>query len=96
MWQKPNALLQCKKFLKVKFLGILAIDIEHGPHWLNFTILTFINENDTYFKGLYKIWNKIIWLDMRKIMKCNTNHGESERKVNLGVLGMNPCVFQMG
>ncbi len=40
--------------------------IEHGPHWINFTILTFISENNRYFKGLYKIWNKIISFDMRK------------------------------
>jgi hypothetical protein len=40
--------------------------IEHGPHWINFSILTFISENSRYFRGLYKIWNKIISFDMRK------------------------------
>jgi hypothetical protein len=40
--------------------------IEHGPHWIYFTTLTFINEKNRYFKGLYKIWNKIISFDMRK------------------------------
>ncbi len=43
-----------------------AIDIEHGSHWINFTILTFISEKDRYFRCLYKIWNKIISFDMRK------------------------------
>jgi hypothetical protein len=34
--------------------------IEHGPHWINFNILTFISENNRYFKCLYKSWNTII------------------------------------
>jgi len=29
--------------------------IEYDPHWINFIILTFISENNRYFKGLYKI-----------------------------------------
>jgi hypothetical protein len=40
--------------------------IEHGPHWINFTIFTFINGNNKYFKSLCKIWNKIISFDMKK------------------------------
>jgi hypothetical protein len=40
--------------------------IEHGPHWINFTILTFISENNKYSRRLYKIWNKIISFDMKK------------------------------
>jgi hypothetical protein len=40
--------------------------IEYGPHWINFTIFIFISENNKYFKGLYKIWNKIISFDMKK------------------------------
>jgi len=40
--------------------------IEYGPHWINVTILTFINENNRYSKSLYKIWNKIISFEMRK------------------------------
>jgi hypothetical protein len=56
-----------KSFLKSNIWEFWAIDIEHGPHWINFTILAFISENDRYFKGLYKIWNKIISFDMKKI-----------------------------
>jgi hypothetical protein len=40
--------------------------IEHGPHWINFIIFTFISENNRYFRGIYKIWNKIISFDMKK------------------------------
>ncbi len=40
--------------------------MEYGPHWINFTILTFISEKNRYSKGIYKIWNKIISFDMRK------------------------------
>jgi hypothetical protein len=40
--------------------------IEHGPHWIIFTISTFTSENDRYSRCLYKIWNKIISFDMRK------------------------------
>jgi hypothetical protein len=41
--------------------------IKHGPHWINFIILTFISENNRYSRCLCKIWNKIISFDMRKI-----------------------------
>jgi hypothetical protein len=31
-----------------------------------FINLTFMSENNRYFKSLYKIWNKIISFDMKK------------------------------
>ncbi len=40
--------------------------IKHGTHWINFIVLTFISENDRYFKCLYKNWSKFISFDMRK------------------------------
>ncbi len=40
--------------------------IKYDPHWINFTIFTFISENNRYIKGLQKIQNKIISFDMRK------------------------------
>ncbi len=40
--------------------------IEHGPHWINFIICTFTSEKNRYFRGVYKIWNKIILFDMKK------------------------------
>jgi hypothetical protein len=43
-----------KSFKKTNFGKFWAI-IKHGPHWINFIILTFINENNRYFKSLYKI-----------------------------------------
>jgi hypothetical protein len=43
-------------------------------------ILIFRNENNRYFKGLCKIWNKINSFDMKKNVKCKTNHGKNEEK----------------
>ncbi len=40
--------------------------IEHGPHWINFIIFTFISEKNRYFRSLHKILNKIISFDMKK------------------------------
>jgi hypothetical protein len=63
---------------KSQILGNFGPLIEHGPHWINFIILTFISENNKYFRGLYKIWNKIISFDMKKKMKCKTYLGKNE------------------
>ncbi len=54
--------------------------IKHGPHWIDFTIFTFISENNRYFRGLYEIWNKIISFDMKKKVKCKIGHGKNEEK----------------
>ncbi len=55
--------------------------IEHGPHWINFTILIFINEKNKYSKCQYKIWNKIISFDMRKKKESHLiGHKKSEEK----------------
>jgi len=54
-----------KKFKKPNFWGFWPL-IEHGPHWINFIIFTFISEKNRYFKGIYKIWNKIISFKMKK------------------------------
>jgi len=54
------------KVLKNQIFGNFGPLMEHGPHWINFIILTFISEKNRYFKSLHKIWNKIISLDMRK------------------------------
>jgi hypothetical protein len=51
---------------KNHFFGNFGPLIEHSPHWIKFTIVTFISENNRYFRGLYKIWNKIISFDMKK------------------------------
>jgi len=58
--------------------------IEHGPHGINSTILTFKSENNNYFRGMYKICNKIISFDMQKKVKCKTSHGENEEKGEFG------------
>jgi hypothetical protein len=51
---------------KSQYFGYFGPLIEHGPYWINFIIFTFISENNRYFKGLYKIWTKIISFDMKK------------------------------
>ncbi len=56
--------------------------IGYGPHWINLTIFTFINENNRNFRSLYKFWNKIISFNMRK----KTSHGKSEEKNEFGNL----------
>jgi len=48
---KANALLQCKKFQKMKILEIWAID-RTWPTLDNFTIIIFISEKNRYFKCL--------------------------------------------
>jgi hypothetical protein len=63
---KPNALLQCKKVSKSENFGNFGPLIEHGPHWINFTILIFINEKNRYFKCVYTILSKIISFNMRR------------------------------
>jgi len=40
--------------------------IEHGPHWIDFIIITFISEKNRYFRCPYKIWSKFITFDMKK------------------------------
>ncbi len=54
------------KISKIENLGNFGPFIKHGPHWINFIILTFINENNKYFRCPYKIWNKFISFDMGK------------------------------
>jgi len=55
-----------EKVFKSQNFGSFGTLTEHGPHWINFNILTFISENNRYFRGLYKIWKKNISFDMRK------------------------------
>jgi len=57
---KTKCTLQCKKFQKMKFSKKIGPLIKTWPHWINFTILTFMSEKNKYFKCLHKIWNKII------------------------------------
>jgi hypothetical protein len=54
------------KNFKNQIFGNFGPLIKLGLHWISFTIITFISENNRYFGGLYKIWNKIILFDMRK------------------------------
>jgi hypothetical protein len=47
--------------------------IDHGPHWINFIILTFLSEKNKYSRCLYKIWSKLISFDMEKKEKSKNN-----------------------
>jgi hypothetical protein len=66
MWQNPSTLLQCKKNSKNENSKKVGPLIEHGPHWINFIIFTFISEKNKYFRRLYKIRNQIIFLQEKK------------------------------
>ncbi len=48
--------------------------VDHGPHWINVIILTFISEINKYSRCLYKIWSKLISFDMEKKKKVKTSH----------------------
>ncbi len=61
--------------------------IEHGPHCINFIIITFISENNRYQRFLYKIWNKIISFDIKK-RKSKTWHKKNEKKGEFESLGI--------
>jgi hypothetical protein len=96
VWQKSSTSLQCKKFQKLKFLTILGhVIYRTWPNWINFTILTFINEKNRYSKCLYKIWNKIISFNMRKKGKSKTGHRKSEEG-EFKSPRSESLVFQMG
>jgi hypothetical protein len=52
-----------------------------------------MSEKNRYFKCPYKIWSKFISFDMRKKKrKFKIGHNFMKKKVNLGVLGVSPCV----
>jgi hypothetical protein len=57
--------------------------IKHDPHWINYTNLTFTNEKNRYFRGLYKIWNKIIHFTWKKRWNVRHIHGKNEEKGEL-------------
>jgi hypothetical protein len=64
--------------------------IEYGPHWINFTILAFIGENNKYCGCLNKIWNKIISFDMKKKGKSKIGYRKSEEKNEFESFEVNP------
>ncbi len=70
--------------------------IEHDSHWITFIVLIFINENNRYFKGLYKIWNNNISFDMKKKVKCKRRHGKNEKKNEFGSLQNESLKFKCG
>jgi hypothetical protein len=39
---------------------------EYGPHWINFTILNFMNENNRYLKAYIKFGTKLLHLTWEK------------------------------
>jgi hypothetical protein len=77
---KTKCPIVIKKVSKSQIFWYFGPLVKHGPHWINFIILTFISENKIKFKGLYKIWNDIISFDMKKKVKCKTNHEKTKEK----------------
>jgi len=57
------------KISKSDFFENFGPLIEHSPHWINFIILTFISENNRYFRCPYKVWSKFISFHMKKKRK---------------------------
>jgi hypothetical protein len=70
----------------------MSMLIGHGPHWINRTIFTFINENNGYFRCPYRIWSKFLSFDMKKNGNLRWVIGFMKKNVNLGVLRMIPYV----
>jgi hypothetical protein len=61
--QVPYCNVKCFKKWKFENFGPL---IENGSHWINFTILTFINEKIDILDACIKFGTKFISFDMRK------------------------------
>jgi hypothetical protein len=72
------------KISKCQNFGNFGPLIEHSPHWINFTLPTFISENNRYFISLYKIGTKLLHLTWEKKVKCKTSHRKSEEKGEFG------------
>lgn len=53
------------RFPEVK-INYLRPWIKHGSHWINFLILTFMDENNENFTHLHKFFKKIISFDMKE------------------------------
>jgi hypothetical protein len=60
--------------------------IKHGPHWRKIIVLTFISENNRCFKGLYKNWNKINSIDMKKNGEIEDKSWGNEERGEFGSL----------
>jgi len=72
------------KVSKDEFFENFGPLIEHGPHWIHFTIFIFISENNRYSRCLYKNGSKLISFDMRKKGKSKTSHKFYEEKGEFG------------
>jgi len=45
---------KCNFFSKSQIFENFGPLMEHGPHWINFIIITFINENNRYLEAYIK------------------------------------------
>ncbi len=63
--------------------------IEHGPHWINFTILTFIIEKIDILDAYIKFGTILFYLTWKKKGNLRQIIGKVKEKMNLSVLGMN-------
>ncbi len=98
MYIKISSLIRTKcpiamyKISKNEIFGNFGPLIEHGPHWINFTIFTFISENNGYFRCPYKIY--FIW-DERK-NKFKTYNRLYEEKGEFGGPKSESLCFKRG
>jgi hypothetical protein len=81
---RTKCLIAMYKISKNEKFGSFGSLIEHGSHWINFINLTFIRENNRYFRCLYKLWSKFISFDVRKKRKFKTCHRFCEEKGEFG------------
>jgi len=58
--------------------------MEHGPHWIIFTIFTFIGEKKDTLKNYIKFGTKLFHLTWKKKVKCERNHEKNEKKGEFG------------
>jgi hypothetical protein len=75
-----NQMPYYKVFKKInQFFENFGPLIKHGPHWINYTIFIFINNNNLLINWpIKKI--KFISFDKKKKTKCKTSHDKSEEK----------------
>jgi hypothetical protein len=85
---KTMCFIAMSKVLKSEIFRDFGPLIELGPHWINFIFLTFISENNRYFRCLYKIWKFFISFDMKNKGEIQNSKKKVKKKVNLDVLGV--------
>jgi hypothetical protein len=92
-----NQMLYCnvQSFKKWNFRKFWAID-RHGPHWINFTIFTFISEKIYNFKAHIKFGKKLFHLTWEKIGESKIGHRFYEKNGEIGGPRSESLCFKKG